>query len=134
MKKSTKAIRWFIFTVISAIVMMTATVFSASADGVITEKAAKQSGQQTVMEQADTGGLVQWIEGLSGTVKTIGMAIGGVAVLVLGIMLIGGGNGAISKSKGVAIGICAGIAVIGFGPAIISELASATGANAALYF
>lgn len=128
MKKSTKTLRWFIFTVVSTIIMMTATVFSVSADNVIAEKA--NAGQQIVTEQAaDTGGLVSWIEGLGGTVRTIGMAIGGVAVIVLGVMLIGGGNGAISKTKGVAIGICAGIAVIGFGPAIIAELASATGAK-----
>ena len=128
MKKSTKTIRWFIFTVVSTIIMMTATVFSVSADNVIAEKA--NAEQQIVTEQAaETSGLVSWIEGLGGTVRTIGMAIGGVAVIVLGVMLIGGGNGAISKTKGVAIGICAGIAVIGFGPAIIAELASATGAK-----
>ena len=128
MKKSTKTIRWFIFTVISTIIMMTATVFAVSADSAITENTA--TGQQIVTEQAaDTGGLVSWIEDLGGTVRTIGIAIGLVAVVVLGIMLIGGGNGAISKAKGVAIGICAGIAVIGFGPAIIAELASATGAT-----
>ena len=128
MKKSTKTIRWFIFTVVSTIIMMTATVFSVSADNVIAEKA--NAEQQIVTEQAaETSGLVSWIEGLGGTVRTIGMAIGGVAVIVLGVMLIGGGNGAISKTKGVAIGICAGIAVIGFGPAISAELASATGAK-----
>ena len=126
MKKTTKTMRRFICLIISTIVMMTATmlpVFAADSIEVPAEKT-----KSVVMEQATAAdGLIGWIKGLNGTVKGIGLAVAGVAVLVLGIMLIGGGNGAMSKSKGVAIGICVGVAVLGFGPTIIDEIASATG-------
>ena len=50
---------------------------------------------------ADLSGLLKWINDLGDTAKYIGYAISVLAVIIAGIMLIGGGNGGMSKTKGV---------------------------------
>ena len=121
MKKSAKTIRWFVVMVISTMIMMTATVFSASASEVV--KASDSDSVITVMADADPTGLTGFIQNISGTVTTIGYAVAGLAIIVLAIMLIGGGNGAMSKAKGAAVGICVGIALLGCAPGILKMLA-----------
>lgn len=105
----------------------TATIANAETPVSATETA-------TVTTYADTSGLVNWINELGDTAKYIGYAISGVAVIVIAIMLIGGGNGSISKVKGAAIGVLGGIALLGFGPAIIQSFADATSGMLVLPF
>ena len=63
-----------------------------------------------------------WIEGFADQVQSLGYAIGVIAVLVLGIVLVAGGRDGLQKGKGMAISIIAGIAVLSFGVAIVSSL------------
>lgn len=119
-RKSRKLLS-MILSLAVAVGMMFPTAAAASA-----ETPAAETGPAAVTAYADTSGLVSWINDLGDTAKYIGYAISGVAVIIIAIMLIGGGNGAISKVKGAAIGVLGGIALLGFGPAIIQSFADAT--------
>lgn len=121
MKKSAKTIRWFVVMVISTMIMMTATVFSASASEVV--KASDSESIITVMADADPTGLTGFIQNISSTVTNIGYSVALLAIIVLALMLISGGNGAMSKAKGTAVGICAGVALLGCAPGILKMLA-----------
>lgn len=128
MKKSVKTMRWFMVMVISTFIMMTATVFSASAEEIVTSNQ-KTENVVTIQASGDAAsGLINWITSLNGTVKSIGLAIAILAVLFLAISLFFGGNGAIPKLKSTGVAIIGGIALLGFGPTLITEIANATGA------
>lgn len=101
--------------------MMLMNAVSASADAI----EVNDNGKAAVV-LADLSGLLKWINDLGDTAKYIGYAISVLAVIVAGIMLIGGGNGGMSKTKGVFIGILGGLAILGFGPAIIQDFQAAT--------
>ncbi len=66
--------------------------------------------------------ITAWIEGFQGQIQALGYALGVIAILILGIILVTGGREAMSKGKGMAVGIIAGIAVLSFGTAIVSTL------------
>ena len=54
--------------------------------------------------------------------KLIAYSIAGLAVVVLGIIFITGGGQALSKGKGMAVGILVGVAVVSFGIGLIDSL------------
>jgi len=86
----------------------------------------------TIGASADgVSGIVDWIKKRAEELKTIGYAIGIIAVIVLGIVMIAGGSQGIQKGKGIAISILVGIAVLGFGTGIIGSLQGSTGGTAA---
>ena len=66
--------------------------------------------------------ITSWIEGFVAPLQTLGLAIGVLAVIVLGIILITSGQEGIAKGKRMAVGIISGIAVISFGTSIIASL------------
>lgn len=66
--------------------------------------------------------LTTWMESFQEPVKGLGYAIAIISVLVLGIIMITGGQQGLSKGKGMAAGIVAGIAVLSFGVAIVATL------------
>lgn len=106
---------------VAALSMMLMNAVSASADAIDVN----DNGKAAVV-LADLSGLLKWINDLGDTAKYIGYAISVLAVIIAGIMLIGGGNGGMSKTKGVFIGILGGLAILGFGPAIIQDFQAAT--------
>lgn len=86
----------------------------------------------TIGASADgVSGIVDWIKKRAEELKTIGYAIGIIAVIVLGIVMIAGGSQGIQKGKGIAISILVGIAVLGFGTGIIGSLQGSTSGGTA---
>lgn len=65
-----------------------------------------------------------YIEQLQGWAQTIGYSLAGLCVVILAIMLVAGGTQGISKAKSWGIGILAGIALLSFGVALVSTLAT----------
>ena len=106
---------------VAALSMMLMNAVSASADAIDVN----DNGKAAVV-LADLSGLLKWINDLGDTAKYIGYAISVLAVIIAGSMLIGGGNGGMSKTKGVFIGILGGLAILGFGPKLIQDFQSAT--------
>ena len=106
---------------VAALSMMLMNAVSASADAIDVN----DNGKAAVV-LADLSGLLKWINDLGDTAKYIGYAISVLAVIIAGIMLIGGGNGGMSKTNGVFIGILGGLAILGFGPKLIQDFQSAT--------
>ena len=92
---------------VAALSMMLMNAVSASADAIDVN----DNGKAAVV-LADLSGLLKWINDLGDTAKYIGYAISVLAVIIAGIMLIGGGNG--------------GLAILGFGPKLIQDFQSAT--------
>lgn len=79
---------------VAALSMMLMNAVSASADAIDVN----DNGKAAVV-LADLSGLLKWINDLGDTAKYIGYAISVLAVIIAGIMLIGGGNGGMSKTK-----------------------------------
>ena len=79
---------------VAALSMMLMNAVSASADAI----EVNDNGKAAVV-LADLSGLLKWINDLGDTAKYIGYAISVLAVIVAGIMLIGGGNGGMSKTR-----------------------------------
>ena len=93
---------------VAALSMMLMNAVSASADAIDVN----DNGKAAVV-LADLSGLLKWINDLGDTAKYIGYAISVLAVIIAGIMLIGGG-------------ILGGLAILGFGPKLIQDFQSAT--------
>jgi len=106
---------------VAALSMMLMNAVSASADAIDVN----DNGKAAVV-LADLSGLLKWINDLGDTAKYIGYAISVLAVIIAGIMLIGGGNGGVRKTKRGFLGSFSGLAILGFGPKLIQDFQSAT--------
>lgn len=125
--KKLRKITKVLMSSMTALTMMFITALSASAEAAVSNG---NSAAATVL--ADTSGLIKWIGELGDTARYIGYSISGVAVVIGAIILIGGGNGGMNKVKGIFIGILVGIAILGFGPAIIQDFQAATSTSGML--
>ena len=112
-------------TLLAVLLIGCAAIFGSgavTASAVEYEEIVRSTGV-TVMAD-DAGSRVSgWIdEHITPELKNIGRAVAVVAVICVGILLIGGGGQALQKAKPVAIAILVGIVVIGLGPDLIDTL------------
>ena len=107
---------------IAAYVMMTFSM-GASAAGIISTDVTETATVLAQQQGGDGwGNIQQWIANITNNVKLIAYSIAGLAVVVLGIIFITGGGQALSKGKGMAVGILVGVAVVSFGIGLIDSL------------
>lgn len=108
---------------IAAYVMMTFSMMGASAAGIISTDVTETATVLAQQQGGDGwGNIQQWIANITNNVKLIAYSIAGLAVVVLGIIFITGGGQALTKGKGMAVGILVGVAVISFGIGLIDSL------------
>lgn len=77
----------------------------------------------------DAKGIVNKLLKFASDVKYIAYGIAALAVIVLAIILIAGGQGAMQKAKGVAVPIIIGVLVLSFGTGILGTFGAPKGAT-----
>lgn len=92
------------------------------ASGSIMTASAEQS--VPVQSMVNVSKLTNWLKEITSSAKTLGYTIAGLAVVILGIVLVTAGNEGLSKGKRFACSLIAGVAIISFGTGIISSLKS----------
>lgn len=122
-KTITRKVISFIMMMAMAFTMLTATAITASAE-------TTTNNDTATIVMANTSGIITWINNLAVDLKNIGYAVGGVAVIVLGIVLIAGGSQGMQKGKAIAVPILVGVAVLGFGVGTLGTLRSSTASTA----
>ncbi len=74
-------------------------------------------------ESSGVKGITDWLISIAKDLKVIGYVVGVVAVIVLAIVIIAGGQGGLQKGKAIAVPILVGIAILSFGTGILGSLA-----------
>lgn len=106
---------------LASLLMILAISCAAMFAGTITASAAGL-GTAGIVPLIDTSGIISWINEAQTALKAIGYGIAGIAVIALGILMIGGGSQGLQKGKGMAISILVGVAVIGLGVGVLGSL------------
>lgn len=73
-------------------------------------------------QYAKFSGVTKWIQSMTSEFKTIGYAVAGLSVVILGIIFATAGQEGLGKGKRMAVGIIVGICVISFGTSIVTDL------------
>ncbi len=69
------------------------------------------------------GGIVSWLNSWSDGVKTLVPAIGTLAIIIIGIVVMVAGSNWSAMAKKLLVGVMAGIAIASYGPAIVTQMA-----------
>lgn len=122
--KGKTAVKKMLAILVMVYTMIICSAFSVSAAGITTADTKTAVGTTFSAQGGGDGwGAVEnWISSATSHVKTIGYALAGLCVVILGIIFITGGGQGLQKGKGMAISILAGVAVISFGVGLIGSL------------
>ena len=112
-KRSRRTLAQLLTILAIACVAMFAGTITASAAGL--EPA-------TVSYYLTDGGASEKIEDAAKVLQGVGKALAGLAIVILGIVIMGGGGQGLQKGKGMAISICVGAIIVGAGLTIAPEL------------
>lgn len=103
-----------IISALTASLMMSAVTISASAADVVQPQ-----------QLAKFTKVTKWINDITSEFKTVGYAIAGLCVIILGVIFMTAGQEGLGKGKRMAVAIVVGICVISFGTSIVTDLKSA---------
>lgn len=84
-------------------------------------------------EGKGVSGIKEWILSIAKDLKVVGYAVGVLAVIVLAIVIIAGGQGGLQKGKAIAVPILVGVAILSFGTGILGSLAGSENVSEVAY-